>query len=386
MTPPTATPARWWLWAAVLLTAFKLWLTRGQSIYAIGPASHDERLFLLLAEHLVRGEWLGAYTQMTLAKGSFYSLFVAAVFWIGLPLAFAQQALYAGACAAFTRACAPAIRSGGLRFALYAFLLWNPMSYEAPTLGRVMRQHVYTPLGMLIFAGLVALYYRRTERFQRQAPWAMLLGASLGGFWLTREESIWLAPSVALLALAWFVGAFRTSPDSRGRIRRTGLTTVGCALLPVTLVSWQNYRHYGWFGTCEFHAPAFNDAYGAMVRVKIGPDLPFVPVTRQAREAMYDVSPAFATLRPYLDGEIGTNWADKEHLRPRSARFAPAGLCGRCATAWSPPATATARRRQSRFTGRWRTKSTGRATTAGCRRGRGAAAFCPSGGRSRLVN
>ena len=305
-------PERWWLWAAVLLTVWKLWLTRGQPVYAIGSAAHDERLFLQLAESIVRGDWLGAYSQMTLAKGCFYSLFVAVVFWIGLPLTLAQQLIYAGACAAFTRASRPAIRSGAARFAIYAFLLWNPMSYETPTLSRIMRQHVYTPLGMLIFAGLVALYYRRGENFRRQAPWAVLLGASLGGFWLTREESIWLAPSVALLAIAWLVGALRATAESRRNLWRAGLAVTGCALLPVLLVSWENYRHYGWFGTVEFHAPEFNEAYGAMVRVKIGPDLPFVPVTRQAREAMYAVSPAFATLRPWLDGEIGTNWAEKE--------------------------------------------------------------------------
>ncbi len=304
--------ARWWFGAAILLTLYKLWLTRAQPIYAIGGAAHDDRLFLQLAESIIQGKWLGAYSQMTLMKGCFYSLFVAAAFWIGLPLTLAQQLLYAGACGAFTRACAPAIRSGAARFAIYTVLLWNPMSYESPTLSRIIRQQVYTPLGMLIFAGLVALYYRRSESFRQQAPWAVLLGLSIGAFWLTREESIWLVPSVVLLATAWFLGAIRTTAGSRRNLWRTALIATGCALLPVLLVSWQNYRHYGWFGTVEFHAPEFKDAYGAMVRVKVGPDLPFVPVTRQAREAMYAVSPAFATLRPWLDGEIGTNWADKE--------------------------------------------------------------------------
>lgn len=312
MTNPTSTASpRWWWWAALLLVAFKLWLTRSQPIYAIGPAAHDERLFLQLADHLVRGEWLGPYTQMTLAKGAFYSLFVAVVFWIGLPLFLAQQLLYAGACAALARACAPAIRSAGWRFLIFALLLWNPMSFAGDMMGRVMRQHVYTPLGMLIFAGLIALYYRRSETFRAQSGWAALLGFSLGGFWLTREESIWFAPSFLLLAAAWGVGAWRVGPDARRRLGRVALVVIGCALLPVTLVSWQNYRHYGWFGTCEFHAAPFNDAYGAMVRVEIGPELPQVPVTRQAREAMYAVSPAFAELKPYLDGTIGTGWAEK---------------------------------------------------------------------------
>ncbi|MEO6992011.1 MAG: hypothetical protein ABI273_00155, partial [Lacunisphaera sp.] len=308
----TTTSSRWWWCAAFLLTAFKLWLTRAQPVYAIGGAAHDELLFLRLAQHIVRGEWLGPYTQMTLAKGSFYSFFVALMFWLGIPLFFAQQVLYAGACAAFARACAPVVRSGGVRLLIYSLLLWNPMTYEAPTMARVMRQHVYIPLGILIFAGLIALYYRCGESFRKQAGWAAVLGFSLGGFWLTREESIWLVPSVFLLGAAWGVAAFRTNPEARRTLWRVALTVVAFALLPVTFISWGNYRHYGLFGTSEFHASAFNDAYGAMVRVKIGPDLPQVPVTRQAREAMYRVSPAFAELKPYLDGPIGSAWAEKE--------------------------------------------------------------------------
>jgi len=301
-----------WFWAGVLLTAIKLWLTRGQPVYAIGPAAHDDRLFLLMAESISKGEWLGAYTQMTLAKGPFYSIWVAVLYWIGIPLGLGVQMAYAAACALLARACRPAIRSGFALFALYTFLLWNPMSFEGPTLCRIIRQQIYTPLELAVFAGLVALYCRRQEKTRRQLPWAALLGLAFGCFWLTREESIWLVPSVGLLASAGLFWAFRGSrPQGRTMLQSLGLAA-GCAALPVVLVCWQNYRHYGWFGTVEFRAPEFNDAYGAMVRVKSEPVLPFVPVTRQSREAMYAVSPAFATLRPWLDGEIGMHWAEKE--------------------------------------------------------------------------
>ena len=42
--------ARRWLWAALAVTAFKLWLTRGQDVFALGYAAHDDVLFLRLAE------------------------------------------------------------------------------------------------------------------------------------------------------------------------------------------------------------------------------------------------------------------------------------------------------------------------------------------------
>ncbi len=309
MTAASPKSFRLWFWAGLALTACKMWLTRGQAVYAIGNAMLDDRLFLQLAESIVRGDWLGAYSQATLAKGPFYSLWIALLYWVGIPLGLGVQLAYAGACAAFTRACRPAIRSGVALLAIYALLLWNPMSFEAPTMGRIIRQQIYTPLGVAVIAGLVGLYVRRDQTLRRQLPWAVLTGLAFGCFWLTREESIWLVPSVVLLAVAGAVWAFRFSREQgRVMLRSLGLAAAFAAL-PLVLVSWQNYRHYGWFGTVEPRAPEFADAYGAMLRVKVGPDLDYVPVTRQAREAMYAVSPTFAQLQPYFEGEYGTGWA-----------------------------------------------------------------------------
>jgi len=300
---------RFWLWAGILLTTYKVWLTRAQPVFAIGSAAHDDRLFLQLAESIINGRWLGTYSQMTLAKGPFYSIWVALLYWLCIPLGLGVQLAYAAACAGFARACRPAIRSGLALFAIYTVLLWNPMSFEVPTMGRIIRQQIYTPLGITIFAGLVALYCRRQENLSRQFPWAMLLGLAFGCFWLTREEGVWLVPSAVLLAGAVLVWSFRLSAaHGRTMLKSLGLAVIFGAL-PLLLVSWQNYRYYGWFGTVEFRAPEFNDAYGAMVRVKIGPALKHVPVTRQSREAMYKVSPTFARLQPYLEGDLGRGWA-----------------------------------------------------------------------------
>ena len=309
MTASKPAAVRPWLWAAVALTLLKLWLTRGQTVFALAQANHDDRLFLLLAESITRGEWLGAYNQLTLAKGPFYSLWVAAVFWLGVPLVLAQQILYAGACAVFVRAGRPAIRSAAALFFIYALLLWNPMSFESSSLGRILRQQINPAQLLFIFAGLVALYYRRRESFRRQAPWAVLLGFAFGSFWLTREDAIWLVPGVALLLVVHLVAVARESRELFRRGAKMIALAVAFAALPLLAVSAMNYRHYHWFGTVEFRASAFRDAYGAMVRIEVGPDLPHVPVTRQAREAIYAVSPAFAELRPFLDGDIGRSWA-----------------------------------------------------------------------------
>jgi hypothetical protein len=316
---PRSTANRGWFWAAVALTALKLWLTSGQTIYAIGPAFHDDKLFVQLAAHILAGDWLGPYNQLTLAKGPMFSVFLAGVFWLGLPLLLVQQFIYAAACATVTRALAPWLRSAWIQCSLYTVLLWNPMSYDAGNLSRLMRQNLYTPLALLVIAGLAMLFARRRESWRRQAGPAALAGLALGGFWLTREESVWLLPAVGLLLLGLAASLGR---ELRARWRplaaSLGIFT-SALLLPIIVICSLNLRHYDWFGTVEFRASEFKAAYGALTRLKTGPDLPQVPVTRQMRALAYEISPAFAELRPQLEGPVGEHWFEKD-LFPASER------------------------------------------------------------------
>jgi hypothetical protein len=313
---------RAWFWTAVALTAAKLWLTSGQTVYAIGAAIHDDKLFALQAAHILSGNWLGPYNQFTLAKGPFFPLFLAGVFWIGLPLMLVQQLVYAGASAAVTRALAPWFRSAGAQFFLYTLLLVNPMSWDAGNLGRLMRQNVYTPLALLVVAGLAQLFHRRRDSWRRQAGPALLAGAAFGCFWLTREESVWLLPAVSLLLLGTVAALGREIVVRWRTLACSFCFFLTAALLPILVICTLNHRHYEWFGTVEFRASEFKDAYGALTRIKVGPELPHqVPVTRQMREAAYELSPAFAQLRPYLEGPIGEHWVEKQLFPPEERQI-----------------------------------------------------------------
>src|SRR5664280_5946 len=66
------------------------------SIYT--DAGHDDALFWGNAYQIVKGNWLGAYSQMTLAKGPGFPLFLAANAVLGIPVTLLIALLYLFAC------------------------------------------------------------------------------------------------------------------------------------------------------------------------------------------------------------------------------------------------------------------------------------------------
>ena len=291
---------------ALLMVALKLWLVAAQPVVAHGNASFDDRLYLALAEQVLKGNWLGPYSQFTLMKGPMYSLFIAGTFLSAVPLPIAQHLLYLLGCILLVLALRPCFDASWQAFGTFTLLWWQPMSYVELD---ILRQNIYTPLTLLLFAGLCALQTRRAARVYIRLAWGALLGTAAAAFYLTREEGIWILPATALLIgiSAW--NSWRAGERLRPLVAPAGTATI-CATAILVTVCTLNYRYYGWFGTVEFRAREFRSAYGALQRPVPSEQIPYVPVTRDVRLKLYQVSQSFAELKPCLEGPIGLEWAN----------------------------------------------------------------------------
>jgi len=291
---------------ALLMVALKLWLVAAQPVVAHGNASFDDRLYLALAEQMLKGNWLGPYSQFTLMKGPMYSLFIAGTFLSAVPLPIAQHLLYLLGCILLVLALRPCFDASWQAFGTFTLLWWQPMSYVELD---ILRQNIYTPLTLLLFAGLCALQTRRAARVYIRLAWGALLGTAAAAFYLTREEGIWILPATALLIgiSAW--NSWRAGERLRPLVAPAGTATI-CATAILVTVCTLNYRYYGWFGTVEFRAREFRSAYGALQRPVPSEQIPYVPVTHDVRLKLYQVSQSFAELKPCLEGPIGLEWAN----------------------------------------------------------------------------
>ena len=289
---------------AVAAGGIKLWLARGQPLYAVPAAPWDDRLFLQLAGFLRAGRWLGPYDRLTLAKGPFYPMFMAAASWLRLPLITANNLVYLAACWVFVRALRPLKLPLWTRVILLLALLFCPILADSWSFVRAWRQSLWPGLVLLSFGGTIGVCLRSEVSFRWQLVWATLAGAAVAAMWLTREEArsgpcrCFSCPcSPPPGESAAHPGAPPASPAWR-----CPPSSPDCWW---GLVAGLNFRAYGFFGVVEMRDDAFVSAYSALCRVKPLDPERRIPVTREAREKIYAVSPAFASLRHEVEEGIG---------------------------------------------------------------------------------
>lgn len=293
-------------------------------IAIFGAAAHDDALFLRLGRAIAAGDWLGPYDHLTLIKGPAYPVYLAIVSWSGLPLTIANALLHCAAAAVAGRVLARLSGSVSFGDVVALALLWMPAALSA-SMARVFRDAIYPDLVLLAVAALFFAWFVAASALARLLS-GLAAGGLLGAVWLTREEGIWLAPAIAVAALAALPRLVR-HPERRALRTWTApvATVVGFAI-PFLAFFLANLLHYGaWVGV-EVKQADFLRAMAALKSVRVGADIPRVPVTRAARARLYEVSPAFAALRPVLDPPTGPAFQSGCRYYPET--------CGEIAGGW----------------------------------------------------
>ncbi|MCI5136854.1 MAG: hypothetical protein D3922_00205 [Candidatus Electrothrix sp. AR1] len=296
---------------AFFLLAIKLWLVSSHSLMAT-RSPHDDLLFVTQAHNILSGNWLGGYNQFVMIKGPVYPLFIALAYWLNIPLLSAQQLLYWLASVTTVSAFYPIVRQKWLFYLFFLFLVFNPFSYNYPWVGRVYRLGIYPSLGLLVLSCFAGLHVRLHSSWKRILIWLFGAGVFLAAFWNTREESVWILPSLLFILISMAFSLYQSKQKGRSILR------IGVFLLPllVLLVSQYtlkiiNQKKYGINAVIELKTPEFKSAYGGLLRIKSDHWRQHYPVVKDVRKQVYAVSPAFCELKPFLEGEIGKKW---QHL------------------------------------------------------------------------
>ena len=303
--------------AAILLffSIIKLWLVSGQHPYIIGDAVFDDKLFINLANNILNGHWLGQYNNLTLIKGPFYPLYIVLMNYIHAPLLISEQILYILSCFIFLICVWPLLNflketktkyrlDYIVLIILGILIIYNPISSDSMTNTRVIREGIYPSLTLITISLFIALVAYRITSLWKYVLISITAGIFLSAFWLTREEGSWILPCIiaiiGYLTVLIILGR-KTLPKWKWKLAGL-ILPIATLYLSITIISTINYHYYQVDNTVELKTPQFLSAYSSLTRVKSSTWLPVIPVSVQTRQLIYKVSPEFALLKPYLDG------------------------------------------------------------------------------------
>lgn len=272
---------------------------------------HDDGLMLYLGESIIESGWLGTYNSLTLIKGSFFPLFIAFVYSLGIPLLAAYTLLYFFACLSFIYAIKNIVNSKVAIIAIYTVLMFVPVTYNHDTYQRIYRDSIYFSLVLMYISFTIITYNCLKKRLVFFALPSIVSGVLLTAIWLTREEGIWLVPFliVSVMVMIFYIRFNVTLKQKKIRIL---ITILPFLLLVIGIfgISTINYFTYGTFLTNELKQGMFPKAYRALTSVDYGKEIPKVPITKEAMDKIALISPAFGEIKPYFDGENGRNWGN----------------------------------------------------------------------------
>lgn len=268
------------------------------SIYT--NAGHDDALFISHAYNILKGEWLGTYSQMTLAKGVGFPLFLAINAVLGIPVTLLIAIFYA-----FSAWClvTKIIQLGLPKIAallLFTLMLFHPDIFPV----RVIRDNIYPAMSLLVLTAFIDICLLH----QRRLSLIFLYGLAIAWFWITREEGIWIIPAMVLLVLYRIISCilFETRGSLANFLVRLTILLIFTSF-PLFTVCAVNYIKYGAFLTVDFKDPPFSKSLSLLNAIEANSRISHVPVNKEQRQIAYSVSPAFAELKPYFE-EIGTGW------------------------------------------------------------------------------
>jgi hypothetical protein len=204
-------------------------------------------------------------------------------------------------------------------------LLSFPWMWSGNSL-RILRDGFYTAL---IFIFLALAFRVVWGDVKRRRTLGFLAGLVLGLVSITREESPWLVPAAGILVLALWLAERRRNGGLATAAMIVLLGGAGLAAVRGTILSL-NYVNYKAFEVSEFREKNFQDALRALYSIEPPERIPFLLVSKEARAAAYQHSPAFSRLRTHLDGSPPT----LEGWQTPGCQMYGGKICGDYAGGW----------------------------------------------------
>lgn len=303
----------------------RIWLIKDREILAITPSPHDMQLYITNAQSLTQGHWFGQYNERIITRGPVFPFFIALSYVLHIPLTIAQTILYCIASLLFFFCMIPVVKRKWILIPLYILLLFNPFLFDHETFFQITRSALYPALSLAVSLSCFCLITTIHTSFKKSFFVSNALGIFFFLFWYYREEGFFLVPLIIV--------CYGYSLWTTWKSKKMSKQYIALLLIPIIIfctgthiLSAINKKEYGIYTTREFSHSSYAKASSLLLRIQAEPHNPLIPISRQTRKTLYTLSPSFAKLEFFFEGEKGYNWANSSevwtHLPPEKRELA----------------------------------------------------------------
>jgi hypothetical protein len=256
------------------------------------------------------GQWLGQFDAIVLSKAPLFPIFLAITHMLGLPVCISEWLLY------LPLPFLLVIALGSNVFNKNILLFWGGVCfYFIPIVAietRLLRNVFYGALVFYVFLAFSGFIVRIVKQKPGAMLWLLICGFTFGLVSITREETSWI---FIPLSVGFFFVIIKM---------RRMLFTVGTSICiffvayitPSQTVSVLNLISYEIYSPSLRQNASFRELFNLLCSLEPNKRVQFVPIITETRERVYTISPTFAKLQPYLEGNYLDDFAKNEaHLK-----------------------------------------------------------------------
>lgn len=300
-----------WLLIAVGAAILRIGMMMRTPIYALANYKHDDLLLVTLAQHLQEGEWLGPYNNLTLVKGISFPVFLALCNRFCIPYLFGMGLFYTGAVILFVTAVREQISNRWVQLGIYLFLLYSPAMLSVDAQQRVYNCALVPGAILLVFAGVLGVFFRRHRSWKTVLVWSCFLGFAFPFFWHLRNDTMWMLPFVLTGTGISIFCIIKKNGFHKG----TAVKSLICLIPVLTLVfsnlmiAGVNQKHYGLFVVNDRSGSSEAEFISRLMEMDEKSENPNVWVSQKAMKKAVEVSPALQEIQPQIEEMFQSGWA-----------------------------------------------------------------------------
>ena len=300
-----------WLMIAVGAAILRIGMMMRTPIYALANYKHDDLLLVTLAQHLQEGEWLGPYNNLTLVKGISFPVFLALCNRFCIPYLFGMGLFYTGAVILFVVAVREQIPNRWVQLGIYLFLLYSPAMLSVDAQQRVYNCAIVPGAILLVFAGVLGVFFRRHKSWKAVFAWSCFLGLAFSFFWHLRNDTMWILPFVLTgMGISIFC-IIKKNGFKKEAVIKSLICLIPMSLLILSnlLIAGINQAHYGIFVVNDRSGSAEAEFISRLMEMDEKSENPNVWVSQNAMKKAVEVSPALQEIQPQIEEMFQSGWA-----------------------------------------------------------------------------